>query len=85
MGFRRSHTKYASSSDDSVGSATPPSPASRSAVVQRDQLGDAGGALAAFDFDHDAIVDPQAVGRDVLDFRDAERPLIREPAGTGER
>jgi hypothetical protein len=53
-----------------------------SAIVQRDQLGDAGGALAAFDFDHHAIVDPQAIGRDILYFRDAG---ILEPAGTGER
>lgn len=48
-----------------------PSPASRSAVVQRNQFGDARRALAAFDFDHHVIVDPQAIGRDVLHFRDA--------------
>jgi hypothetical protein len=47
------------------------SSATRSAVMQRDQFGDAGRTLAAFDFDHHVIVDPQAIWRDVLHFRDA--------------
>jgi hypothetical protein len=47
------------------------SPASRSAVVERNQLGDARRTLAAFDFDHHVIVDPQAIGRNVFHFRDA--------------
>jgi hypothetical protein len=33
-------------------------PARRSAVVQGDQLGDAGGPLPAFDLDHEMIVHP---------------------------
>ena len=56
-----------------------------SAVVERDQIGDAGRALTAFDFDDHAIVDPQAIGRDLLDFRDADATLMRESAGIGER
>src|SRR6516164_5189254 len=49
-----------------------------SAQVQRDQLGDAGRTLAAFDLDDQAIVDLQAVGRHVLGFRDCdESPQTR--------
>jgi hypothetical protein len=42
-----------------------------SPIMQRDQFGDAGGALATFDFDHHVIVDPQAIGRDILYLCDA--------------
>jgi hypothetical protein len=56
-----------------------------SAIVQRDQLGDAGGALATFDFDHDVIVDPQPIGGTSSASAMLVRPLMREPAGTGER
>jgi hypothetical protein len=42
-----------------------------SAIVEHDQLGDTGRTLAAFDFDDHVIADPQAVGRDVLYFRNA--------------
>jgi Acetokinase family len=44
----------------------------RLAVVQGDQLGDAGGARAALDLDHLMIVDAQAVRRNVLRFGDRQ-------------
>jgi hypothetical protein len=46
--------------------------ADTSAIVERDQFHDAGGALTALDFDHCVIVDSQAIGRNILDFRDAD-------------
>jgi hypothetical protein len=45
-----------------------------SAIMQGDQFGDAGRTLTAFDFDHHAEVDAQAVGRDLLHFGDAGTP-----------
>jgi hypothetical protein len=42
--------------------------ADTSAIVERDQFRDAGGALTALDFDHCVIVDSQAIGRDILGF-----------------
>ena len=43
-----------------------------SAIVQGDQLGDAGRAFAALDLDHEMIVHAQAVGRHVLCFGDRD-------------
>ena len=40
--------------------------------MQRDQLGDASRARAAFDLDRDAIGDPQPVGRRILGVRDPD-------------
>ena len=51
--------------------------ADTSAVVERDQLRDAGGALTTVDFEGQATVDPQTIGRDVLDFCDADGPPMR--------
>ena len=38
--------------------------------MQGDQLGDARGALAALDLDHEMIIHPQAIRRHVLRFGD---------------
>ena len=43
-----------------------------SAVVQGNELGDAGRSRPALDLDHHAIVDSQAVGRNVLGLGDAD-------------
>ena len=40
--------------------------------MQGDQLGDARGALAALDLDHEMIVYAQAIGRHVLRFSDRD-------------
>jgi hypothetical protein len=47
--------------------------ASRSAIVQGDQLGDASGALAALDLDREMIVHAQAVRRHVLRLGDSDK------------
>ena len=49
--------------------------------MQGDQFGDAGRALAAFDLDHEMIVDAQAVRRHVLGFSDGDPAAELGPKG----
>src|SRR4051812_30831182 len=49
-----------------------PTPVHYLAIVQGDQLGDAGRALAALDLDHEVIVHAQAVRGHVLRFGDSD-------------
>ena len=54
-------------------------------IVQSNQLGNTGRALAALDLDHEMIVDAQAIRRHVLRLGDRDAPRSLDPAGTGAR